>query len=885
MVKVAPEEVPETHRTPPGPGRQSITVQGVNIPYQEEESPSIVVRLRRGIRTLYYNSGWYDSAVAARLRKILKRKEVAAVTLVGLFAALFLRELCIIAQAPNNTLQDTVLTVVLIVFCMEFLGLVLTDTTYVFGFFFWMDLMGNVSLIADISYFGLTDATEVDEVNFDSGRDASENVIVVRVARAAKLGARAGRLTRVLKILRYLPFLVKSRDKEINNRAKMSKVISMQLTNVLSTRVAFLSICVVVVMPIFDLFTYPEMDDSMSTWVRLLNRNVATFVAMRAAGNSSELALQNSHMLSELSRFSQFYSRKTYGPIEACLRVGADFTCGVANLPLSTNHPVPARKSSIRQVNEELFQASFTLAQPKREEAAAAIGLVVFICLVMLFFGLLMSNSIGVVALQPLERMLFVVRERCAQIFKYTDELNDEEEDEDNQPEEYDDCEHSSEFALLEKVVSKLAAIVNLTAAGKAPEVKSDMNENDIMVLNWMQGSQVNNNSGTHRKSEVRASVGEGPGGTARLEPLSEGSCLPGAVLEALGTEDFNSCDITKDMRVAVANYYIVYYEGSSQWVSQKVPQQCIQKFTTNIESRYKDNSFHNFAHGLDVTYTVCRWMRLIEADDFLSDYSQFLLLVAAIAHDVGHLGVNNQYLIESSHELAVKYNDRSPLENMHCAMLFQVISDPECNIFGQLDKELYKEIRKGIIAVILHTDVTKHNEMVKDLGMLYQMNSEAFDDLNPGAVISVDSQANSQLALNCLLHGADVNNPMKPWELCEKLAQLMLDEFFAQGDLEKAKGMPVQMLNDREKVNRANSQIGFIEFLIAPFVEAKVLVFPQLDRLATNLGNNIQQWYKVWQAEAGPSAEAVSKAGARVEKVRQRLQMATRVERGIRLK
>eukprot|EP00971_Amphidinium_carterae_P110114 2181230-Amphidinium_carterae.2 len=40
--------------------------------------------------------------------------------------------------------------------------------------------------------------------------------------------------------------------------------------------------------------------------------------------------------------------------------------------------------------------------------------------------------------------------------------------------------------------------------------------------------------------------------------------------------------------------------------------------------------------------------------------------------------GVNNQYLIETAHELAIKYNDRSPLENFHCSKLFEILSQPE---------------------------------------------------------------------------------------------------------------------------------------------------------------------------------------------------------------
>merc|ERR1719321_2621210 len=124
---------------------------------------------------------------------------------------------------------------------------------------------------------------------------------------------------------------------------------------------------------------------------------------------------------------------------------------------------------------------------------------------------------------------------------------------------------------------------------------------------------------------------------------------------------------------------------------------------------------------------------------------------------------------------------------------------------------------------------------MIKELNLLYHTNEYAFDQqadgtIDDGALFDCLGQAaNHQLALNILLHCADVNNPMKPWSLCRRLALLCLDEYFAQGDLEKQANIPVGMLNDRDKVNIPQSQIGFVEFMIAPLTEAVVHVFPQL--------------------------------------------------------
>merc|ERR1719281_134679 len=124
-------------------------------------------------------------------------------------------------------------------------------------------------------------------------------------------------------------------------------------------------------------------------------------------------------------------------------------------------------------------------------------------------------------------------------------------------------------------------------------------------------------------------------------------------------------------------------------------------------------------------------------------------------------------------------------------------------------------------------------------------------------------------------LHSADVGNPAHPWKICSRWAFFVLDEFFAQGDQEKLLGIPVQMLNDRDKVNKPNSQIGFIEFLVFPLVSACVKLFPALYELSDNLGDNVQHWQVVWEKESAPEEEERNKVRARVQKVAQNLEDA----------
>ena len=58
-------------------------------------------------------------------------------------------------------------------------------------------------------------------------------------------------------------------------------------------------------------------------------------------------------------------------------------------------------------------------------------------------------------------------------------------------------------------------------------------------------------------------------------------------------------------------------------------------------------------------------------------------------------LSFHARYQINARTELAVRYNDISPLENHHCAVAFQILAQPECNIFANVQPDGFKQIRQ----------------------------------------------------------------------------------------------------------------------------------------------------------------------------------------------
>ena len=68
---------------------------------------------------------------------------------------------------------------------------------------------------------------------------------------------------------------------------------------------------------------------------------------------------------------------------------------------------------------------------------------------------------------------------------------------------------------------------------------------------------------------------------------------------------------------------------------------------------------------------------------------------------------------------MAIVYNDCSPLENHHAAVLFAILNLEACNLFAKMNSEDVGAARKIIIRTILATDMAKHGEMMAGFNVI----------------------------------------------------------------------------------------------------------------------------------------------------------------------
>ena len=92
---------------------------------------------------------------------------------------------------------------------------------------------------------------------------------------------------------------------------------------------------------------------------------------------------------------------------------------------------------------------------------------------------------------------------------------------------------------------------------------------------------------------------------------------------------------------------------------------------------------------------------------------------------------------------------------------------------------------------------------------------------------------------LEIVLHAADISNPCRPEPVYRLWTDKVMEEFYNQGDAEKAASLPVSKFFDRDTPNVPRCQVGFITFVLMPLYTALSDIL-DIGPLMTNLKHNL---------------------------------------------
>ncbi|XP_043867406.1 cAMP-specific 3',5'-cyclic phosphodiesterase isoform X7 [Drosophila mojavensis] len=320
--------------------------------------------------------------------------------------------------------------------------------------------------------------------------------------------------------------------------------------------------------------------------------------------------------------------------------------------------------------------------------------------------------------------------------------------------------------------------------------------------------------------------------------------------LDTWGIEIFKIGELSCNRPLTCVAYTI--FQSRELLTSLMIPPKTFLNFMTTLEDHYvKDNPFHNSLHAADVTQSTNVLLNTPALEGVFTPLEVGGALFAACIHDVDHPGLTNQFLVNSSSELALMYNDESVLENHHLAVAFKLLQNQGCDIFCNMQKKQRQTLRKMVIDIVLSTDMSKHMSLLADLKTMVETKKVA-----GSGVLLLDNYTDRIQVLENLVHCADLSNPTKPLPLYRRWVALLMEEFFLQGDKEREHGMDISPMCDRHNATIEKSQVGFIDYIVHPLWETWAdLVHPDAQDILDTLEENRDYYQSMIPPSPPPSA------------------------------
>ncbi|XP_053244697.1 cone cGMP-specific 3',5'-cyclic phosphodiesterase subunit alpha' [Podarcis raffonei] len=274
-----------------------------------------------------------------------------------------------------------------------------------------------------------------------------------------------------------------------------------------------------------------------------------------------------------------------------------------------------------------------------------------------------------------------------------------------------------------------------------------------------------------------------------------------------------------------------------------KVPVEVLTRWMYTVRKGYRDITYHNWRHGFNVGQTMFTLLMTGRIKKYYTDLEAFAMVSAAFCHDIDHRGTNNLYQMKSASPLA-RLHGSSILERHHLEYSKTLLQDESLNIFQNLNKRQYETVLHLFEVAIIATDLAlyfkKRTMFQKIVDAIEKMEKEE----EAIKYISMDP-TKKEVIMAMMMTGCDLSAITKPWEVQSKVAIMVANEFWEQGDLERTvlQQQPIPMMDRNKGEELPKLQVGFIDF-VCTFVYKEFSRFhKEITPMFDGLQNNRVEW------------------------------------------
>ncbi|ORZ32154.1 hypothetical protein BCR44DRAFT_1392117, partial [Catenaria anguillulae PL171] len=298
--------------------------------------------------------------------------------------------------------------------------------------------------------------------------------------------------------------------------------------------------------------------------------------------------------------------------------------------------------------------------------------------------------------------------------------------------------------------------------------------------------------------------------------------------------------DATNGHPLLFLSYYMI--KKLNLLEAAKVEEIVLLQYLDEVELTYQTNPYHNAIHAADMTQAMWVFLSDERIRAACSPLELFAIIIACCIHDVDHPGVTNAFIVKSRHPLALLYSDTSVLEFHHAATGITIAERRK--LFQPLGSQ-YDDLRKLIVELVMATDMAKHFEFLNKFKS--QMLAAQGVDSNSES-LRLDKPETKLLTLMTAMKCADLNNPTRPRHVSFEWTQRIMEEFYQQGDQERALHLPISKFMDRNSQadeNVAKCQTSFIDVIVGPLYQAwsTYLKSPVTHVIQANIHANRSFW------------------------------------------